>query len=65
MCFLAWVATFVPSLVFGITVGRVAASLDAPRPVPLLSAIIAALAAMYVLDHLISTLHAHHAARRG
>jgi xanthosine utilization system XapX-like protein len=65
MRFLAELASSIPALIAGVTVGRVVASLDAPSPYPLLAAIAVALAAVYVLDSLISTLLAHRAARRG
>lgn len=65
MRFLSELAAAIPALIAGISTGRVVASLDAPHPFPLLAAIAVALAAIYVLDSLISTLLDHRAARRG
>jgi hypothetical protein len=63
--FLYELAAAIPALIAGITTGHVVASLDAPDPFPFLAAIAVTLAAVYVLDGLISTLLAHRAARRG
>jgi len=62
---LAWLATFLPALTAGLTVGRVTASLDAPSPFPQLAAVATALLVIHVLDGLINTLLAHRAATRG
>ena len=63
--FLYRVALIVPSFTVGITAGRFADSLHAQPPVPLATAILAAVAAVYGLDFLFSNLLAHRAARRG
>lgn len=65
MRFLYQLVVAIPALVAGLTVGRVAASLDASSPWPQFAAIAVAIGAAYALDGLISTLLAHRAARRG
>lgn len=65
MRFLYELATAVPAVGAGLSVGHVVASLDAPSPWPQITALAMTLLAAYVLDNLISTLLAHRAARRG
>ncbi|NUP15355.1 MAG: hypothetical protein HOZ81_04475 [Streptomyces sp.] len=65
MRFLHLLALTIPSLATGISVERVAASLDAPPPVSLMAGVGMAALAIHVLDNLISTLLAYRAARRG
>lgn len=65
MRFLYQLAAAIPALIAGLTVGYVAASLNAPAPVPFLAALAVTLGAVHVLDNLISALLDHRAARRG
>ncbi|MFD9464350.1 hypothetical protein [Streptomyces sp. NPDC060027] len=65
MRILTQLGTALAALVAGISAGRVAVSLDAPTPWPLITAVTVAVLAIYVLDGLVDTLHAHRAARRG